>query len=164
MSLQYVCIIVCMFTKYYKTLLNVLQVDMTSLSPHRVCQHHFRMVYLSDHGYDAKGEIMEEVPAGGCFYIYLEGDFSFGRLPEEEQLVVISCVLCGLCAWLAWGRAPLARCIPRTRRSRRYDCGTRFRERDLVESSLSYTTRYFSLYECPGILVQNPFRRAKSIA
>ena len=37
-----------------------------------------------------------------------------------------------------------------------------FREGDLVESSLSYTTRFFLLYEHPGILVQNPFRRAKS--
>ena len=33
-----------------------------------------------------------------------------------------------------------------------------------MESSLSYTTQFFSLYERPGILVQNPFRRAKSIA
>ena len=39
-----------------------------------------------------------------------------------------------------------------------------FREGDPVESSLSYTTRYFSLYERPGILVQNPFRHAKSTA
>ena len=30
-----------------------------------------------------------EIPAGECSYIYLTGDFSFGRLPEEEQLVVI---------------------------------------------------------------------------
>ena len=40
----------------------------------------------------------------------------------------------------------------------------RFRKGDLVEFSLSYTTRYFSLYERPGNLVQNPFRRSKSIA
>ena len=32
---------------------------------------------------------MEEIPAGECSYIYLTGDFSFGRLPEEEQLVII---------------------------------------------------------------------------
>ena len=39
-----------------------------------------------------------------------------------------------------------------------------FREGDLVESSISYTTRYFSLYERRGIFVQNLFRGAKSIA
>ena len=39
-----------------------------------------------------------------------------------------------------------------------------FREGDLVESCLSYTTIYFSLYERPGILVLNPFRGVKSIA
>ena len=43
------------------------------------------MVYLSDHGYDAEGESIKEIPAGGCSYIYLVGDFSLGRLPEEEQ-------------------------------------------------------------------------------
>ena len=33
-----------------------------------------------------------------------------------------------------------------------------------MKSSLRYITRYFSLYERPGILGQNPIRRAKSIA
>ena len=59
---------------------------MTSLSPHREFQHNIRMIYLSDHGYDAEGEIMEEIPTRGYSYIYPAGDFSFGRLPEEEQL------------------------------------------------------------------------------
>ena len=36
---------------------------------------------------------MEEIPAGGCSYIYHKGDFSFISLPEEEQLVVIPFVM-----------------------------------------------------------------------
>ena len=32
---------------------------------------------------------MEEIPAGGCTYVYLVGDFSFERLPEDEQLLVV---------------------------------------------------------------------------
>ena len=38
-----------------------------------------------------------------------------------------------------------------------------FREGDSVESSLIYTSRYFSHYESAGIMVENPFRKAKSI-
>ena len=60
---------------------------MISLSPHRVCRHSIEMVYLSDHGFDSEGKIMEEIPAGGCFYIYLIRDFSLVRLLEEEQPV-----------------------------------------------------------------------------
>ena len=66
---------------------------MTSFSQHRVFQRNIRMVYLNDHSCDAEGEIMEEIPAGGCAHIYLVGDFSFGRLPEEEQLVVVPFVM-----------------------------------------------------------------------
>ena len=36
---------------------------------------------------------MDEIPAGGCSYKYLVGDFSFTRLHEEEQLVSIPCVM-----------------------------------------------------------------------
>ena len=50
-------------------------------------------MYLDDHGYDAEGVIIEEIPAGGCSYIYLVGDFSFGRLPEDEQLLVVPFVM-----------------------------------------------------------------------
>ena len=78
-----------MCTNYSNAFLYVLQIDMTSLSPHRVCRHIIEKVYLSDHGYDSEGRIIEEIPTGGCFCKYLAGDFSFGRLPEEEQLVVI---------------------------------------------------------------------------
>ena len=38
-----------------------------------------------------------------------------------------------------------------------------FREGDSIESSLMYTSRYFSRYERAGILVETPFRKAKSI-
>ena len=58
-----------------------------------MCRHNTQIVYLDDHGYDAESEIMEEIPAGGCFYIYMVGDFSFGRLPEDEQLLVIPFVM-----------------------------------------------------------------------
>ena len=74
------------------------------------------MVYLSDHGYDAEWDMMEEIPAGGCFYIYLVGNFSFCRIPEEEHLVVIPFTL----RMAGLGNAPLVRCTRRTRRSRRY--------------------------------------------
>ena len=38
------------------------------------------------------------------------------------------------------------------------------REGAASDSCLTYTSRYFSSYERPGILVENPFRTAKSIA
>ena len=38
-----------------------------------------------------------------------------------------------------------------------------FREGDSIDSCLIYTTRYFSRYERAGILVENRFRKAKSI-
>ena len=78
-----------MFINYSNAFLIVMQVDMTSLSPHRVCRHSIEVVHLSDHGYDSEGRIMEGMPAGECSYIYLTGDFIIDRLPEEEQLVVI---------------------------------------------------------------------------
>ena len=63
------------------------------------------------------------------------GERSFGPLhPEGDEVTVI---------WLRYSG---------------------FREGDFADSSLSYTTRYFPLYERPGILVENSFRRAKSIA
>ena len=93
---------------------------------------------------------MEEIPAGGCSHIYLEGDFSFDRLPEEEQLVVIPFVMrtvsmagLGECFF-----GPLHLIITEVRLR-----NTGFSKEDLVESYVSYTTRYFSLYERPGILV-----------
>ena len=153
-----------MFINYSNAFLIVLQVDMTSLSPRGACRHSIEMVYLSDHGYDSEGRIMEEIPAGECSYIYLTGDFSFGRLPEEKQLVVIPLLMRTL-RMAGLGERSLGPLHPEdekvTEIRLRY---SGFREGDLVEFSLSYTTRYFSLYERPEILVQNPFRRAMSIA
>ena len=53
---------------------------MTTFLPDSACQHYTWMVYLDD---------AEEIPAGGCSYVYLVRDFSFGRLPEDKQLLVI---------------------------------------------------------------------------
>ena len=138
---------------------------MAKLSPRGACRHSLEVVYLSDHGYDSEGRIMEEIPAGECSYIYLTGDFSFGRLPEEEQLVVIPLLMRTL-RMGGLGERSFGPLHPEdeevTEIRLRY---SGFREGDFEDSSLSYTTRrYFLLYERPGILVQNPFRRAKSIA
>ena len=62
---------------------------MRAFSPERPCQDDTRLVYLDDHGYNAEGTIMEEIPTGGCFYIYFVGDFRFGRLPEDDELLVV---------------------------------------------------------------------------
>ena len=62
-------------------------VYMTTFLSYKAFLHNIRLVYLCDHGYNAEGNIMEEIPAGGCSYIYLVGDFSFGRLPEEELML-----------------------------------------------------------------------------
>ena len=76
------------------TLLFTLQVHVRAFLPHRPCEHNTRQVYLDDHGHDAEGGIMEQIPAGGCSYIYLVDDFSFGRLPEDEQLLVVPLCYC----------------------------------------------------------------------
>ena len=41
-----------------------------AFSPNRPCQHNTRLVYLDDHGFDAEGTIMEEIPAGGWFQLF----------------------------------------------------------------------------------------------
>ena len=106
---------------------------------------------------------MEKIPAGGCSYIYLVDNFSFTRLPEDEQLVVIPFVMRTL-LMAGLGECAFGLLHPEdeevTEVRLRY---AGFREGDIVESCLSYNTRYFSLYEPPGILDQNPFRGAKSI-
>ena len=62
----------------------IIHVYMTTFSPDSVCLHHTRMGYLDDRDYDAESGSMEEILAGGCSYVYLVGDFSFGLLPEDE--------------------------------------------------------------------------------
>ena len=68
------------------------------------------MVYLDDHG---EGEIMEEIPAGGRFY------FSFGLLPENQQLLMIPFVMRTL---FYFASAILGRYVQRTKRSPRCIC------------------------------------------
>ena len=80
-----------------------------------------QVVCVDDHGYDADGEIMEEIPAEGCSYVYMVGDSSFGRLPEDEQLVVIPVVMRTL--RMACVSVMLDRWIQSTKRSLRCICG-----------------------------------------
>ena len=44
-------------------------------------------------GYDAEGDIIEYIPVGGCSYMNMADVFSFWRLPEDEQLLVIPFVM-----------------------------------------------------------------------
>ena len=36
---------------------------------------------------------MEKIPPGECSYVYVVDNFSFGRLPEDEQLLVVPFVM-----------------------------------------------------------------------
>ena len=94
---------------------------MTIFLPHSVCRHNTQMIYLDDHGYDAEGKDMEEIPTGGCSYVYIVGDFSFGLLPEDEQLLVIFVMKTLPMAGL--GECDVGPRIPRTKRSLRCLCG-----------------------------------------
>ena len=79
----------CKCLRVYVHVVLVFQVYKATFSPYRACQHNIRMVCHDDNGDDAEGEIMEEIPAGGCSYVYLVGDFSFDRLHDNEQLLAI---------------------------------------------------------------------------
>ena len=107
---------------------------------------------------------MEEITAGGCSYIYLVGDFSFSRLPEDEQLRVVPFVMRTL-RMAGLGECPFGPLHPEDEESTairlRY---SGYSEGAGSDSCLTYTSRYFSLYERPGVLVENPFRTSKSIA
>ena len=110
-STEYACSIhLHMLIHSSNTFLFMLQMHMRAFSPDRLCQHNTPLVYLDDHGYDAEGAIMEEIPAGGCFYIYLVGDSSFGHLPEDEQLLVVPFVRRTL--HMAGWCVPLIPCTP----------------------------------------------------
>ena len=142
----------------------MLQVHMGAFSLNRPCQPFTRLIYLDDHGYDAEGTIMEEIPVGGCSYIYLVGDFSFTRLPEDEQLLVVPFVMRTL-RMAGLGECPSGPLHPEdeevTEIRLRY---SGYREGAGSDTCLTCTSRCFSLYERPGVLVENPFRTAKSIA
>ena len=141
------------------TFLFMLQMHIGAFSPHRPREHNPRQVYQDDHGYDAEGGFMEETPAKECSYIYLVGDFSFGRLPEDEQLLVVPFVMRSL-LMAVLKSAPLED-EDITEIRLRY---SGYREEASCDSCLTYTSRYFSLYVRPGIVVENPFRTAKSVA
>ena len=119
---------------------------MTTFSPHSVCRHNTQMDYLDDYGYDAESKIMEEIPAGGYSYVYMVGDFSFGLLPEDEQLLVIPFVMKTL-RMAGLGECDVGPLHPEdkevTEVRLRY---AGFREGDRVESYLKYTTRYISFF------------------
>ena len=51
------------------------------------------MVYLANHDYHAEVEVTEEIPAGGCSWVYMLDDCSLERLPDDEQLLVIPSVM-----------------------------------------------------------------------
>ena len=146
------------------TFLFMLQVHMRVYSPDGPCQYNTRLVYLDDHGHNAEGAIMEKIPAGGCSSMYLVGDFSFGRLSEDEQLLAVPCVICTR-RMAGLGECPFGPLHPEDEETTeirlRY---SRYCKEGGSESCLTYTSRYFSLYERPAILVENPFRTAKSIA
>ena len=85
-----------------------------------------------------------------CFLLFSD-DFYFSRLPEDEQVLVLPVMLktlrmCGV------GECRIGVRLPEVLQMRRRFAG--FREGDSIESCLIYTTRYFSLYERRGILVE----------
>ena len=95
--------------------------------------------------------------------MYLVSDFSFRRLSEDEQLLVISFVMRTL-RMAGLGECNVGTLYPKDEEVtevRRRCAG--FREGGRVDSCLICTIRYFSLYERPGILIQNPFQSPKSI-
>ena len=102
---------------------------------------------------------------GVPIYIYLVGDFSLSRLPEDEQLLVVPFVMRTL-RMAGLGECPFFGPLhPEDEEASeirlRY---SGYREGAGSDTCLAYTSLYFSLYERPGVLVQNPFRTAKSIA
>ena len=121
--------------------------------------HNTRLVYLDGRGYDAEGAISEEIPSGGCFYVYLVFDFSFGRLSEDEQLLVVPFIM-RILHMTGLGECPFG-----PLHLEDGDTGIRLRYSGYCEaggsdSCLTYTSR-ISPYT---ILVENPFRTAKYIA
>ena len=66
---------------------------------------------------------MDEIPAGGGSYIYLVGDFSFGRLPEDEQQLVVPFVMRTL-RMAGLGECPFGPSTRRMRRPLEFVCGT----------------------------------------
>ena len=80
----------------------MLQVHIRAFLPNRPCQHNTRQCTLMTMVMTPR--VQSEIPAGGCSYIYLVGDFSFSRLPEDEQLLVAPFVMRTLCMAAPRGR------------------------------------------------------------
>ena len=82
---DYIILLILTYPQIYVKLLEKIFYDLT----HATCRH----THLYSFRSDAEGTIMEEIPAGGCTYVYSVGDFSFERLPEDEQLLVVPFVM-----------------------------------------------------------------------
>ena len=122
----------------------------------------FQLAHLSPHGIDSNGQRIQEIPGRSSSFLFFSDDSHFPRLPEDEQLLVLPVMLSLRMAGVGGCRIGVR--LPE--HSEVLQMGRRFagfRERDSIESCLIYTTTYFSRYERAGILVENPFRNAKSI-
>ena len=107
---------------------------------------------------DCNGQRIEEIPGESSCFLLFSDDFYFSRLPEDKQLLVLPVMLKTL-RMSGVGECRIGVRLPEDSevlQMRRRFAG--FREGDSIESCLIYTMRYFSLYERPGILVENPFR------
>ena len=125
---------------------------MSHSSPVCISSDSFQIAHLSPHGVDCSGWRIEEIPGGSSFFLFFSDDFHFARLPEDEQLMVLPVMLKSL--WMSG----VGECHFGVRLSedsevlqmQRWFAG--FREGDSIESSLIYTSRYFSRYERAGVL------------
>ena len=89
-------------------------------------------------------------------------DFSFERSPEDKQLLAIPIVMRTL-RIVGLDECNVGSLHPKDEEITMRLWYAGYREGDRVNSRLTYTTRYFSLYERPCILIQNPFKSPKSI-
>ena len=123
----------------------------------------FQLAHLSPHSVDCSDQRIEEIPGGSSCFPFFSDDIYFARLPEDEHLMVLPVMLKSLRMSGVWECHFGAR-LPEDSevlQMRRWFAG--FREGDSIESSLIYTSRYFSRSERAGILVESPFRKAKCI-
>ena len=111
---------------------------------------------------DCSGRRIEKIPGGSSCFLFFSDDFYFARLPEDEQLMVLPVMLKSL-RMSGVGECHFGVRLPEDsevlQMQRRF---AGFREGDSIESSLIYTSRYFSRYERAGIMVENPFRKPRA--
>ena len=136
---------------------------MSHTSPGYISSDSFQLSHLSPHGVDCSGRRIEEIPGGSSCFLFFSDDFYFAHLPEDDQLMVLPVMLKSL-RMSEVGKCHFGVRLPEDsevlQMLRRF---AGFSEGDSIESSLIYTSRYFSRYERAGILVENQFRKAKSI-